>query len=182
MTGVDGGNYLATGAPKASITIATSALALASSANPANAGDSVSFTATATALTGAGTPSGNVIFLTNGVSFATVGLTNGLANSGVTTTLPQGTNTITAQYAGDVNFVGNTNTLQQVINASTVQSTTMTISQAAGQITISWTGTFNLQSVNALQSTGTAWQTIPGAVSGYTTSITNSAQFYRLSN
>jgi len=181
LTGADGGNYLATGVPKANITIATSALALISSANPANAGDNVSFTATASPLTGAGTPTGNVTFLTNGVSFATVPLASGSANSGGTTALPAGTNTITAQYAGDVNFVGSTNTLQQVINSGG-QQPTMTIVQSSGSITITWTGLFNLQSVNALQSSGTAWQTIPGAVSGYTTPATNAATFYRLSN
>jgi hypothetical protein len=182
LTGADGGNYLATGVPKANITKATTALALNSSANPANAGDNVSFTATTSDLTGAGTPTGNVTFLTNGVAFATVPLASSSANSGGTTNLPVGTNTITAQYVGDINFVGSTNTLQQVINNSSSQQPTMTINQSAGSITITWTGSFNLQSVNALQSSGTAWQTIPGAVSGYTIPATNAATFYRLSN
>ncbi len=180
LSGTDAGNYLATAVPKANITIATSALALTSSANPANAGDNVSFTATASPLTGAGTPTGNVVFLTNGVVFSTVPLSGGSANSGGTTTLT-GTNTITAQYASSTNFVGSTNTLQQVINQSLAQPT-MTIGQSGNSITITWAGTFNLQSVGALQSSGTGWLTIPGATSGYTTPITNAATFYRLSN
>ncbi|MGZ4973917.1 MAG: beta strand repeat-containing protein, partial [Limisphaerales bacterium] len=180
LSGTDAGNYLATAVPKANITIATSALALTSSANPANAGDNVSFTATASPLTGAGTPTGNVVFLTNGVVFSTVPLSGGSANSGGTTTLT-GTNTITAQYATSANFVGSTNTLQQVINQSLAQPT-MAIGQSGNSITITWAGTFNLQSVGALQSSGTGWLTIPGATSGYTTPITNASTFYRLSN
>ena len=185
--GADGGNYAATGTTTANITKATSALAVASSANPANAGDNVSFTAIASAATGGGdAPTGNVVFLTNGVAMATIPLSGGSANSGVTTTLPVGTNTITAQYAGDVNFVGSTNSLQQVINNSVVIPTADDDDQLfarASSITIAGAASFfNLQSVNALQSSGTPWQTVSGATSPYTTSITNAATFYRLSN
>jgi autotransporter-associated beta strand protein len=177
MIGADAANYFASGTTTATITKGTSALALTSSANPANSGDNVSFTAAVTP-----TATGNVNFLTNGVLFATVPLASSSANSGVTTTLPVGTNTVTAQYAGDTNVTGSTNSLQQVINNAVTQPPTMVVAKSAGSITISWTGTFNLQSVNALQSSGTGWQTIPGAVSGYTTPTTNSATFYRLSN
>ena len=183
LSGTDAGNYLATAVPKANITIATSALALTSSANPANAGDNVSFTATASPLTGASAHQlATFVFLTNGVVFSTVPLSGVPAwmNSGGTTTLT-GTNTITAQYASSTNFVGSTNTLQQVINQSLAQPT-MTIGQSGNSITITWAGTFNLQSVGALPSSGTGWLTIPGATSGYTTPITNAATFYRLSN
>jgi autotransporter-associated beta strand protein len=176
MNGVDAGNYWATGSTTANITKGTSALGLASSANPANAGASVSFTATVTPLA-----TGSVNFLTNGVLFSTVALSGSAANSGATTTLPAGATTVSAEYAGDSNVTGSTNSLQQTINNG-VSQPTMTISSGTGSITITWSGTFNLQSVSALQSSGTGWQTIPGAVSGYTTTTTNNAQFYRLSN
>lgn len=177
MTGPDAGNYIAVGTTNANITkAASSALNLTSSANPANVGDSVSFTATVSPIA-----TGNVTFLTNGVLFSTVALSGSAANSGATTTLPAGTTTVTAQYAGDSNVGGSTNTLQQTINNAVTQPT-MVISNASGTITISWTGVFNLQSVNALQSSGTPWATIPGATSPYTVPVTNSMQFYRLSN
>jgi hypothetical protein len=176
MTGADGGNYFASGTTTVTITQGASALGLTSSANPANVGDSVSFTATVTP-----TGTGSVTFLTNGVAFSTVALSGSVANSGATTTLPVGTTTVTAQYAGDANVTGSTNSLQQTIN-NAVQPPTMAITNSGGLITITWPGTFNLQSVNALQSSGTPWANVPGAVSPYTTPITNSAQFYRLSN
>jgi hypothetical protein len=54
---------------------------------------------------------GNVVFLTNGTAFSTNFLASGSATSASTTLLPRGNNTITAQYIGDVNYLGSTNTL-----------------------------------------------------------------------
>jgi autotransporter-associated beta strand protein len=180
FTGADGADYIANGTATANITIGNSALALNSSANPANAGDNVSFTATASAVSPAsGTPTGNVVFLTNGVVFATVPLSGGSANSGVTTTLPIGTTTVTAQYAGDANFVGSTNTLQQTINDASTQPPTLTVTKSANSITLSWTGAFILQSTPSLPA---SWQDVPGAASPYTTTITNAETLYRLRN
>jgi len=60
---------------------------------------------------GAGTPTGTVQFTTNGVPLgAPVALSAGVASL-TNSTLPVGTYTVSAAYAGDGNFVGTTNTL-----------------------------------------------------------------------
>ena len=70
------------------------------------------FTATLTAVSpGSGTPTGNVQFLADGAALgAPVTLSSGLASL-TTNSLAHGTHAITAQYAGDGNFFGSTNTL-----------------------------------------------------------------------
>jgi hypothetical protein len=114
VTGTDSGNYTfnSTAAATASITQAGTANLVTSSANPSAAGSSVIFTASLTAVApGAGTPTGAVQFRTNGVAAgAPVTLSNGAASLS-TTLLSPGTNSITAEYAGDANFTGSTSTL-----------------------------------------------------------------------
>ncbi len=91
-----------------------SSTALASSLNPSNAGQSVTFTAT---VTGSGaTPTGNVTFR-DGVTTLGTGTMNG---SGVATyaisALSAGNHSITAEFAGDANYGGSTsNTVIQVV-------------------------------------------------------------------
>jgi hypothetical protein len=129
LTGADAPNYTLTQpTTTANITPASSAEALVSSFNPSAPGSNVTFTATLTAVApGAGTPSGNVIFLTNGVAFSTNAAVSGAATSIGTTTLPLGTNIITARYGGDANFLGVTNALQQVVKVLVTLSTTNVI-------------------------------------------------------
>src|SRR5262249_12052244 len=92
---------------------ANSSSVVASSLNPSGFGDSVAFTNT---VSGVPRPAGGVQFATNGVAWGTtVPLNSGLAVSAAIVTLPRGTNTITAQYAGDADFIGITNSLQQVV-------------------------------------------------------------------
>jgi hypothetical protein len=87
-------------------------------------GNSVRFTNTLSAVApGAGTPTGTVQFRTNGAAFGSpVALSGAVAISAVTSILPHGSNTVTAEYTGDANFTGVTNTLnpQQVVNAPPV--------------------------------------------------------------
>jgi hypothetical protein len=94
-------------------------LTVTSSANPALPGSSVTFTATLSGVPpDGGVPTGSVQFRTNGVASGAAVSLNGLAASLVLATLPHGTNTITAEYAGDGNFLGATNALNpgEVIN------------------------------------------------------------------
>ena len=65
-------------------------------------GLNVTLTATVASTT-TGTPTGTVNFFDNGTPLGTVTLTNGVATYS-STTLPVGTNVITAVYSGDVNF------------------------------------------------------------------------------
>jgi hypothetical protein len=66
---------------------------------------------------GAGIPTGAIEFKTNGVALCDpVALdTNGVA-AFITNSLPHGSNAITAEYAGDGNFLGSTNRVVQVVN------------------------------------------------------------------
>ena len=80
-------------------------IALASSDNSAVYGQSVTFTATV-AATASGTPSGTVAFSDGGTLLATVAL-GGSGKATLTTShLTLGSNSITATYSGDANFLG----------------------------------------------------------------------------
>src|SRR6185369_17782226 len=114
VTGTDSGNYTfnSTAATTANITQGGTANLVTSSANPSAAGANVTFTASLTAVApGVGTPTGAVQFRTNGVAAgAPITLSNGAASFS-TALLSPGTNSITAEYAGDANFTGSTSTM-----------------------------------------------------------------------
>jgi subtilisin-like proprotein convertase family protein len=96
--------------------------AIASSANPALPGANVTFTMTVTAAApGVGTPSGTVNFRIDGSIAGSGALSGGVATFTINT-LALGSHTVTAEYAGDLNFVGSTNALtpNQVINTPPV--------------------------------------------------------------
>jgi hypothetical protein len=100
------------------ITVATTAGSLTSAPDPSLPGSGVTFTATVTnAVPGGPAPVGNVQFKTNGVSLGDlVALdVNGVA-AFITNSLPHGSNTVSAEYAGDSNFLGVTNSIVQVVN------------------------------------------------------------------
>jgi uncharacterized repeat protein (TIGR01451 family) len=99
---------------------ATTTTTLASSANPSESGQDVTFTATV--ASGAGTPTGTVTFKDNGVAIS--GCSNRPLSSGqatcVATGLSVGNHPITADYSGDTNFTASTGTLSggQVVNVT----------------------------------------------------------------
>ncbi len=88
-----------------------------SSSNPSLPGANVTFTATVGAVApGSGIPTNQVCFLTNGIPAATNYLdATGLATYS-TALLPHGSNTVTAQYVSDGNFLPSTNRIAQVVN------------------------------------------------------------------
>jgi Bacterial Ig-like domain (group 3)/YDG domain len=91
---------------------ATTSVLVGSTNNPSGYNDSVVFTAAIqTNGVTAADASGSVVFLTNNAVFDTETLSGGVASSLSLTNLPRGTNTITVQYAGDVNYLGSTNNL-----------------------------------------------------------------------
>ena len=92
-----------------------SSTVLASSRNPSQAGQSVTFTAT---VTGAGgTPTGTVIFRNGTTQIgAPVTLVNGVATSSASTPAP-GNNQISATYGGDATYNGSAGSLNQTVNA-----------------------------------------------------------------
>jgi len=113
---------------------------LASSLNPSEFGQSVTFTVTVTA---SGTPTGSVEFFDNGVSLGTVSLSNG-TGSLTTSTLTVGSHTITANYGGDGSFEtsGGSLTGGQVVNPApaggtlSFSSSTFNVTETAGSILI----------------------------------------------
>jgi MYXO-CTERM domain-containing protein len=90
---------------------AATATALISSSNPSNTGDSVTFTATVTAVApGSGTPTGTVTF-TEGVTTLGSGTLDGNGNATfATSALAAGSHDIVATYGGDGDFTGSSST------------------------------------------------------------------------
>ena len=98
---------------------ATTGTTVVSSASRSGLGQSVTFTATVTvAKPGSGTPSGTVIFKYGNTVLGTKPLSGGQAVV-TTTSLPAGSYTITASYAGDNNFIASSGTLNETIFAPT---------------------------------------------------------------
>jgi uncharacterized repeat protein (TIGR01451 family) len=95
---------------------ATTTTTLASSVNPSNVGQAVTFTATVTSS--AGTPTGTVTFKDGATVIGTATLAGGTA-AFTTSSLTLGTHTITATYGGTVGFAASTSpALTQTVQIS----------------------------------------------------------------
>jgi autotransporter-associated beta strand protein len=119
------GNYTLTGASgSVTITNASTTNNVAASPNPSLPGADVTFTSAPGAVPpGAGTPTGNVQFKTNGVALGDPVVLDGSGIATlVTNILPHGSITVSAEYAGDVNFLGSTNSVVQVVNTPPTHS------------------------------------------------------------
>ena len=90
----------------ASVTVgqAPTDLAVGSSVDPAISGQPVTFTASVFPVTGSG-ETGTVTFFSDGTPLGSASVSNGEATF-TTSTLPVGTDTLTARYAGDDSFAG----------------------------------------------------------------------------
>jgi hypothetical protein len=86
--------------------------AVTSSVNPSDFGQSVAFTATVTGPAGTGTPAGTIQFKDSGTNLGAPAPLNasGVAQL-ITSSLPTGSRTITAEYSGNANFLAGTGTL-----------------------------------------------------------------------
>jgi hypothetical protein len=93
------------------VNLLSSTIALASSENPSGFKDNVHFTATITPANAGG----NAQFFTNRVAFDTEPVVAGAAVSTNLSSLPRGTNFITAVYSGDASHLPTTNSLAQVV-------------------------------------------------------------------
>jgi hypothetical protein len=80
---------------------------LTASSNNISAGSPVTFTATVAATSGTSTPTGNVAFNDGATTLSTVPLASGTATY-TTTSLGQGSNSVTAAYSGGGSFSGST--------------------------------------------------------------------------
>ncbi|MBI5839628.1 MAG: Ig-like domain repeat protein [Chloroflexi bacterium] len=155
-------NLLVTGAAPATT-------ALASSLNPSNSGNSVTFTAT---VTGTGTPTGTVSFYDNGTLLGTGTLDGSGVATFTTSSLTVGAHPITAVYGGDSTFGSSTsNTVNQVVN-----STTALIITASGAATVKpgdqYVYTFNYTTSAAANGAQVAF-TLPS----HTTYVSDSGSF-----
>jgi hypothetical protein len=140
--------------------------ALTSSPNPSNLGQTVTFTATVSALPGFynGTPTGTVSFFDGGTNIGN----SSLNSSGVailpTSILAVGTHSITAKYNGDSHFAPSTSpVVYQVVQGAIVSLSptslnfgdqTVGITSSPQGITLTNTGNINL-TVTSIQITGT---------------------------
>ena len=150
-----GTNYalaLATNPPTFAVTPDGTTTRLASSANPSSFGQAVTFTATVTAnAPGSGSPTGTVTFYVGPVnpadqigSTGTLSSSSGVMTASVSTSsLPVGTDTVTATYSGDGNFLTSTGTLTITIN----QSIIVLDPSAGGALSVSGYASINIPGV-----------------------------------
>jgi hypothetical protein len=125
-----------------SIKAAGSTTALVSSQNPSTNGVSVTFPATV--ASGVGTPTGDVVFLTNGTPLATVALSGGSASASAAD-LPVCTIMVAAQYAARGNNLASSDSLDQVVKILLVYSQTKAtlsmVDNRDGSYTLTFRGT-----------------------------------------
>ena len=150
-------------------------LALSSSAQTNGYLAACTFTATVqTNSATAGDATGTVQFLTNGVAFDSETLAGGSATSASLTNLPRGTNSITATYAGDGNYLGSTNTLNQIVTNHPPVAAVMTVTRDVGggigislaDVATNWTDAdgdsvsltaVNMQATNGINLAASTW-------------------------
>src|SRR5262249_2830896 len=128
---------------------ASTAVALASSLNPALTGQAVTFTATVAAVApGAGAPTGTVTFKDGTVVLGTFAVRPDGTATFTTSFAPAGGHAVTATYSGDANFVSSTQTVTEQVNAVTG------LQQGGFETPNVGTGTFG---AFAYDPTGSAW-------------------------
>ncbi|MGA1983931.1 MAG: FG-GAP-like repeat-containing protein, partial [Acidobacteriaceae bacterium] len=132
-------NYLpATGSLSITVKPNLSAATLTSSLNPANAGQTVTFTATVTATSASGVPpAGSVSFSDGTTVLGTVPLVSGSSGTSTaafsTSTLTVGTHSITANYIPAAGYAASAASLTQAINPAPVD---FTITLASPTVTL----------------------------------------------
>ena len=155
--GGDSNYNSAKGSTTEAVTKASPVLTLTSSINPSVVSQSVIFTATLPA-----TASGSVTFKSGATALGTASIVNGIA-AVTTSTLPIGSDPISAAYAGDTNNNATTASITQIVNkaAPTVSVTTSGPSTYGGSVTITTTlppgttGTVTVTSGGTTLGTGT---------------------------
>ena len=102
--------------PSCSQTAGATNTSLTSLPNASTYGQSVTFTATVSPVSGPGTPTGSVIFKDGSTTIGSGPLSGGVATLAIST-LTTGSHSITAVYAGDASFTGSTSpVLNQMVN------------------------------------------------------------------
>ena len=128
ITAYYGGNPASTGGTGAStgtlsggqtVNTASSTMAVVSSLNPANVGDTVTFTATVSPQIAGTVPTGTVTFFDDATSLGTGTLNASRQATLATSALAVGSHSITAIYGGDGNFIASlaSSPVTQAVNA-----------------------------------------------------------------
>ncbi len=129
-----------------------SSTALTSSANPSVFGQSVTFTATVSAVAPAsGTPTGDVDFFDGNTLLDSVELQNGVATYSIST-LTIATHNITAEYEGDSDFTDSSASLTQTVNKA---GSTVVLTSSANPTTLGESVTFTATVSAASPGSGT---------------------------
>ncbi len=80
----------------------------------------------------AGDVTGSVVFSSTNGPISTNAVSGGSATSASLTSLPRGTNVITAVYSGDNNYIGSSSTLNQVVTNHPPVASQLTVTRASG--------------------------------------------------
>jgi hypothetical protein len=137
--------------------LAGSSTSLTSSVNPSVFGQTVTFTATVSAVApGVGAPTGTVTFNDNGASIGSATLAGGVGTFS-TLALSVGTHPITAAYASDGNFASSTSGIvTQTVNKDTTTVTlTSSVNPSSFSQLVTFTATITANSPGSGTPTGT---------------------------
>ena len=142
-------NFLSSASAALAQTVArdSTTTVVTSSANPSAAGQSVTFTATVSAMApGSGTPTGSVNFYDGATLLGTATLGATGAATFATSTLTAASHSITATYAGDPNFIAGTSpTLTQAVtNNSTTTSLISSANPSVAGQSLTFTATVSI--------------------------------------
>jgi hypothetical protein len=124
-----------------------STITLQASPTSANAGQSVTLTATVTSQSGTNTPTGTVTFLDGATSLGKTTLNASGVATFSTSSLSAGTQSMTASYGGDNNYNGSVSNAVSVVVSQTAVATTTRLTASATQITIGQSVTFTAKVV-----------------------------------
>ena len=171
ITAVFGGNgsfgASTSGVLVEAVAMASTATSVTSSLTPSTFGQSVTFTATVSVSSGAGTPGGTVTFADGGAAIGTVALSFGVATL-TSSTLAAGTHQITAVYGGGGNFGPATSGF--IVQSVSRAATSTTLSSSPNPSTYGQAVTFKVKVASSvLIPTGTVTFTDSGTALGTAT-------------
>ncbi|WP_263379778.1 Ig-like domain repeat protein [Granulicella paludicola] len=149
------GNYapVSTGPVNETITQFSSLPVLSATPNPAQFGTTVTLTESIPGVNGV-TPTGSVTFTYNGTTLGTATVVNGVATL-TTTTLPIGTDPVSATYTGDTTYAPATSGPLNVVITKSAAADTLTATPNPSIFGGAVTLTFTVPPVNGVAPTGT---------------------------
>ena len=163
------------------VNLGSVSLALASSVNPTAVNQSTTFLATISVVQpAAGTPTGTISFLNGTTTLSTVAIGNGQASFAIST-LPAGSDTITATYNGDTHFATGSQTLTQTVG----NRATVTLVSSLNPASVGQSITFTATTAAIAPATGTPTGTITftdGITTLATVSLTSGVATYTTSS